>query len=92
MEHDSSGAAGPEPAGPEHAGPEPAGTGDPRVDQALAGLADLGGRPVDEHPVVFEQVHRDLTAALGALDSGAEDMSGTSGTRGTSGTPLTPGS
>lgn len=102
MERDSYGAAGPEPAEPEdavpepaepeRAGPEQAQTGDVRVDQALAGLADLSGLPVDEHPAIFEHVHKGLTAALGTLDSGAEAISGTSGTRGNSDTPITPGS
>jgi hypothetical protein len=70
----------PEQAVPEQAVPEQAVTGDARVDEALAELADLGGRPVDEHPAVFERVHRGLTEALGALDSSAEDLSGASGT------------
>jgi hypothetical protein len=37
-------------------------------------------------------VHRGLTAALGTLDSSAEDISSTSGIRGPSGPPSTPGS
>jgi hypothetical protein len=82
----------PEHAVPERAGPGEAGTGDARVDEALARLGDLDGLPVDEHPAVFEHVHRDLTAALGALDSGPEDPSATSGTRGTSAGPISPGS
>jgi hypothetical protein len=82
----------PEQAMPERAAPGEAGTGDARVDEALARLGDLDGLPVDEHPAVFEHVHRDLTAALGALDSGPEDPSATSGTRGTSVGPITPGS
>jgi hypothetical protein len=84
--------AAPEQATPERAGPGEAGTGDARVDEALARLGDLDGLPVDEHPAVFEHVHRDLTAALGALDSAPEDPSVTSGTRGTSPSPITPGS
>jgi hypothetical protein len=106
MELDSGGACGPAGAGLEGAGPERAGpavpedagpehavpdTGDLRVDQALARLADLRGLPVEEHPAVFEQVHGGLTAALGALDSGGEDISGTSGTRGIPDPPVTPG-
>ncbi|MDH4158750.1 MAG: hypothetical protein OEV62_00660 [Actinomycetota bacterium] len=39
-------------------------TGDERVDQALAGLEELGGRPVDEHPAVYEKVHEGLQSAL----------------------------
>src|SRR5216683_6967693 len=84
--------APPEQATPERTGPGEAGTGDARVDEALARLGDLDGLPVDEHPAVFEHVHRDLTAALGALDSAPEDPSATSGTRGTSVSPITPGS
>jgi hypothetical protein len=107
MELDSGGASGPAGAGPEGAGPERAGpgaepegaepevagpeTGDLRVDQALARLADLRGLPVEEHPAVFGQVHGGLTAALGALDSGGDDISGTSGTGGISDAPVTPG-
>ena len=44
------------------------GTGDPRVDGALAGLRGLAGRPVAEHPAVFEQVHQRLREVLGELD------------------------
>jgi hypothetical protein len=95
MELDSGGAPGPgapEGAVPEPAIPEPAvpETGDPRVDQALARLADLRGRPVEEHPAVFEQVHGGLTAALGALDSG-DDVPGPSGHGGISDAPVPPG-
>jgi hypothetical protein len=82
----------PEQAASERTAPGGAGTGDARVDEALARLGDLDGLPVDEHPAVFEHVHRDLTAALGALDSGPEDPSATSGARGTSVGPTTPGS
>jgi hypothetical protein len=43
-------------------------TGDARVDEAVARLADLAGLPVAEHPPVFEYVHERLTEALGDLD------------------------
>jgi hypothetical protein len=43
-------------------------TGDERVDEAVARLADLNGLPVAEHPPVFEYVHERLTEALGDLD------------------------
>jgi hypothetical protein len=43
-------------------------TGDDRVDEAVARLADLTELPVAEHPAVFEYVHERLTAALGDLD------------------------
>lgn len=92
MERDSDSAARPEHAAPEHAAPGPPESGDGRVDQALARLADLDGLPIDEHPAVFEAVHGGLTAALGTLDSGAQDISGTPGTRGTSDPSITPGS
>jgi hypothetical protein len=93
MELDSGGAPGPAGAGPEPAVPEAARpeTGDPRVDEALARLADLNGRPVEEHPAVFEQVHGGLTAALGALDSGGDDIPGPSGHGGISDAPVPPG-
>jgi len=39
-------------------------TGDNRVDEALAELDQLAGRPVDEHAAVYEKVHRGLQAAL----------------------------
>jgi hypothetical protein len=97
MERDSDSAARPQRAAPEHAAPEHAApeqpeSGDGRVDQALARLADLEGRPIDEHPAVYEAVHGGLTAALGTLDSGAQDISGSPGTRGTSDPSITPGS
>jgi hypothetical protein len=88
----------PEPAVPETGVPETGvpetgvpETGDLRVDQALARLADLRGRPVEEHPAVFEQVHGGLTAALGALDAGGDDVPGPPGTGGIPGAPVTPG-
>ena len=91
-ESDSGSVAPREYAAPERVPREQAATGDMRVDETLARLDDLDGLPVEAHPAVFEQVHRGLTAALGALDSGVEDTSGMSGTRGTSVTPTTPGS
>jgi hypothetical protein len=84
--------AAPDQAGPDQVGPDQAGTGDDRVDEALARLGDLGALPVDEHPAVFEHVHRGLTAALGSLESGVEPGSALPGARGTSDRPATPGS
>jgi hypothetical protein len=56
------------PAGqPAPAGARPS-TGDTRVDEAVARLADLAELPVAEHPAVFEYVHERLTEALGDLD------------------------
>src|SRR5215469_9204244 len=45
-------------------------TGEPRVDAALGGLADLGGLPVSEHPAVYERIHEQLVDVLGELASG----------------------
>ena len=75
--------SGPQEAGPQEAGPRPGAgrgpaqdgdaavaqpsTGDPRVDEALSRLDELGGLPVSEHPAVFEHVHRGLGEALGEL-------------------------
>lgn len=52
----------PEPSFPAAPPPEP--TGDPRVDAAVAPLAGLGGRPVQEHVEIFEDVHRRLQELL----------------------------
>jgi len=43
-------------------------TGDPRVDDAVAGLSRLKGRPAEEHVAVLEEVHgrlRDILDDLG---------------------------
>jgi len=49
-------------------GDQPA-TGLPEVDEALAGLVDLGERPVSEHPealaAVHEMLHQTLLAPIG---------------------------
>jgi hypothetical protein len=58
-------------------------TGDARVDEAVARLADLAELPVAEHPAVFEYVHERLTEALGDLD--VRDPAGPGGPGGTSG-------
>jgi len=92
----SPGAAGtPRPAAPagSPAGqPGPAGvqpsTGDTRVDEAVARLADLAELPVAEHPAVFEYVHERLTEALGDLD--VRDPAGPGGP-GETGGPRMPG-
>lgn len=60
-----SGANAPESAGFANI-PAPA-TGDSRVDEAVAALATLGGRPLDEHPPAFEAVHDTLRGLLGEL-------------------------
>ena len=71
------------PAGqPASAGARPS-TGDARVDEAVARLADLTELPVAEHPAVFEYVHERLTEALGDLD--VRDPAGPGGPGGTGG-------
>ena len=48
-------------------------TGDPRVDDAVAGLSRLKGRPVEEHVAVLEEVHgrlRDILDDLGPSGPG----------------------
>jgi len=75
------------PAGSPPGQPAPAGarppTGDVRVDEAVARLADLAELPVAEHPAVFEYVHERLTEALGDLD--VRDPAGPGGPGGTGG-------
>lgn len=62
-----------DPAVPAGAPPEGSpSTGDARVDEALTKLAGLDGRPLPEHPAVFEHIHGALTGTLGALDTGGE--------------------
>jgi hypothetical protein len=42
-------------------------TGDPRVDQAIAGLCELGEIDLDDRPAVLEAVHDRLREILGEL-------------------------
>jgi hypothetical protein len=49
-----------------------AATGEPRVDDVLQTLASLAGRPVSEHPPVFERIHGRLVDVLGELRSGPD--------------------
>ena len=51
-------------------------TGEPRVDAALTLLDGLGELPVTEHAAVCEQVHAELSAALGQLDPESADPDG----------------
>jgi hypothetical protein len=51
-------------------------TGEPRVDEAIAGLGGLAGRPVDEHVAVFEDTHARLRQVLSELDSGPPGAAG----------------
>jgi hypothetical protein len=64
-------------------------TGDPRVDEAVAGLDRLRELPLDEHPAVLESVHDKLREILGELgDAGArpgENRPGLPGQRGEQG-------
>jgi hypothetical protein len=43
-------------------------TGDDRVDDAVAGLNRLPGRPAEEHVAVLEEVHGRLRDILGELN------------------------
>ena len=45
-------------------------TGDARVDDAVAGLSRLRGRPADEHVAVLEEVHGRLRDILGEVNEG----------------------
>ena len=45
------------------------GTGDARVDEAIAALDGLPGRPPDEHVAVFEDIHGKLRQVLSELDT-----------------------
>jgi len=42
-------------------------TGDPRVDEAIAGLSDLDQTNLDDRPAVLEEVHDRLREILGEL-------------------------
>jgi hypothetical protein len=42
-------------------------TGDPRVDQAIAGLSDLDQIALDDRPAVLQEVHDRLREILGEL-------------------------
>jgi hypothetical protein len=52
---------------PERTGPTLDPTGDPRVDQAIAGLSALEEMDLDERPAVLEVVHDRLREILGEL-------------------------
>ena len=45
-------------------------TGDPRVDEVLAGLSGIEHKPTTEHVAVYDDVHRGLQDALANLDQG----------------------
>jgi hypothetical protein len=53
--------------------PPDAEPGDPRVDHAVAALAELRAAPLDEHPAILEAVHDRLREILGELgEAGVE--------------------
>jgi hypothetical protein len=52
----------------------------PRVEEALARLATLDARPVEEHPPVYDAVHRLLQDALADLDPLSVDPGDRDGT------------
>jgi hypothetical protein len=47
-------------------------TGDPRVDEAIAGLASLADTDLPDRPAVLEEVHDKLREILGELDGQGE--------------------
>lgn len=51
----------------ERTGVTPNPTGDPRVDEAIAGLSDLDQIDLDDRPQVLEEVHDRLREILGEL-------------------------
>jgi hypothetical protein len=58
---------------PERTGPPLDPTGDPRVDQAIAGLSALEEMDLDERPAALEVVHdrlREILGELGELGAG----------------------
>jgi hypothetical protein len=50
-------------------------TGDARVDDAVAGLSRLRGRPAEEHVAVLEEVHGRLRDILDDLGPSGPDQS-----------------
>jgi hypothetical protein len=56
------------PARPEPLGVTVAPTGNADVDAAMDSLSDADGMPTQSHIEVYEDVHRGLRDALGALD------------------------
>jgi hypothetical protein len=57
-------------------------TGDARVDEAVAGLSRLQGRPADEHVAILEEVHGRLRDILGELDETPESPQAEPGSTG----------
>ena len=48
-------------------------TGVTQVDEAIAGLGSLPGRPLTEHVAVFEEAHAKLRQVLSDLDDSPAD-------------------
>ncbi|GAB3499302.1 hypothetical protein [Nocardiopsis coralliicola] len=70
MSGDASTAPGEGPGGAPGAPPEGAGSGaEPILAHTRERLAALDGVPVEEHPQVFDEIHRALAAALGEVSS-----------------------
>jgi hypothetical protein len=57
-------------------------TGDARVDEAVAELSRLQGRPADEHVAILEEVHGRLRDILGELDETPESPQAAPGSTG----------
>ena len=69
-------------------------TGDARVDDAVAGLSRLRGRPAEEHVAVLEEVHgrlRDILDDLGPEHAPAGGSAGGVAPEGGAGTVVPPG-
>jgi hypothetical protein len=66
----------------ERSGADLAPTGDARVDDAVAGLNRLEGRPVDEHVAILEEVHGRLRDILGELDDTPDPPQAATGSAG----------
>ncbi|MQA82069.1 MAG: hypothetical protein GEV10_26960 [Streptosporangiales bacterium] len=56
------------PAAADPSMPAPPETGEPRVDEAVGPLRDLGGRPTEEHVSAYDQAHSGLQDVLADLD------------------------
>ncbi|NHC47079.1 hypothetical protein [Motilibacter aurantiacus] len=63
------------------------GTGDPRVDAAVARLAELAGRPATEHVEVYTHISRALQETLTGAGASAAPGSGTTSGTAMTGTP-----
>jgi hypothetical protein len=67
-------------------------TGDARVDDAVAGLSRLRGRPAEEHVAVLEEVHGRLRDILDDLDPSSPEHAPAGGSaRGVRGDGVPPG-